>query len=252
MRSMIPTADAARSPRPVLLRRNVRWMLPALMLACALHAQAAPLPPTPAQTEGPFYPRTLPADRDADLIAIAGTRRAGAGNRALFRRTRADAGRPSHRRRDRRALAGRPVRPLPPCRRRRRAARRQFPGLWRRDDGRGRALRVQDDPPGGLRRAAAAPASQGARRGTPAADHADLHRGRSHRRRFRARELAQGNGGAAVDGAGPCSTGASPAHWPGASTSCCSERRVERGAGDGRQWIVALEKKRSSAPDFSR
>lgn len=30
------------------------------------------LVPTPSQTEGPFYPRTLPADRDADLTRIAG------------------------------------------------------------------------------------------------------------------------------------------------------------------------------------
>jgi len=72
MRSMIPADDVARSPRPVLLRRNLRWVMPALVLACALHVQAAPLPPTPAQTEGPFYPRTLPEDRDADLVAITG------------------------------------------------------------------------------------------------------------------------------------------------------------------------------------
>jgi protocatechuate 3,4-dioxygenase beta subunit len=34
-------------------------------------AQTA-LVPTPSQTEGPFYPRTLPADRDADLTRVAG------------------------------------------------------------------------------------------------------------------------------------------------------------------------------------
>ena len=33
---------------------------------------AAALPPTPAQTAGPFYPLTLPADSDNDLIHVAG------------------------------------------------------------------------------------------------------------------------------------------------------------------------------------
>ena len=35
-------------------------------------AEAAMLVPTPSQTEGPFYPRTLPAERDADLTQVAG------------------------------------------------------------------------------------------------------------------------------------------------------------------------------------
>ncbi len=34
----------------------------------AARAQAAALRPTPSQTEGPFYPIALPADRDADLL----------------------------------------------------------------------------------------------------------------------------------------------------------------------------------------
>src|SRR5258708_5513898 len=33
---------------------------------------AAVLPPTPAQTAGPFYPLALPPDSDNDLIHIAG------------------------------------------------------------------------------------------------------------------------------------------------------------------------------------
>jgi hypothetical protein len=37
------------------------WLTPAL-------AQGPRLPPTPSQTEGPFYPVTLPADSDADLL----------------------------------------------------------------------------------------------------------------------------------------------------------------------------------------
>ena len=37
------------------------WLSPAL-------AQARNLQPTPGQTEGPFYPVSLPADSDADLL----------------------------------------------------------------------------------------------------------------------------------------------------------------------------------------
>ena len=36
------------------------------------HAEGAPLLPTPSLTEGPFYPRTIPAERDADLTRVAG------------------------------------------------------------------------------------------------------------------------------------------------------------------------------------
>ena len=35
-------------------------------------AEAATLVPTPSQTEGPFYPKTMPTDRDADLTRVAG------------------------------------------------------------------------------------------------------------------------------------------------------------------------------------
>lgn len=44
-------------------------------------AWGEPLPPTPAQAEGPFYPKTLPADRDADLTQIAGRPGAARGTR---------------------------------------------------------------------------------------------------------------------------------------------------------------------------
>ena len=44
-----------------------------LSLSRALRAfAAAALPLTPAQTAGPFYPLTLPADSDNDLVHIAG------------------------------------------------------------------------------------------------------------------------------------------------------------------------------------
>lgn len=35
-------------------------------------AQAPALMPTPSQPEGPFYPKTFPADRDADLTQVEG------------------------------------------------------------------------------------------------------------------------------------------------------------------------------------
>jgi protocatechuate 3,4-dioxygenase beta subunit len=54
-----------------------RRTLCALGAAALLHiapadAQPTALTPTPSQPEGPFYPKTLPADRDSDLTQIAG------------------------------------------------------------------------------------------------------------------------------------------------------------------------------------
>ncbi|MEJ5990358.1 protocatechuate 3,4-dioxygenase [Ramlibacter sp. PS3R-8] len=54
----------------LLPRRRVTAALVALPF-CWTGAQAQPAPhrrPTPAQTEGPFYPVALPADSDADLL----------------------------------------------------------------------------------------------------------------------------------------------------------------------------------------
>jgi protocatechuate 3,4-dioxygenase beta subunit len=56
---------------PPLLRLAVAVAVAVASLAGTLHAQPS-LPPTPAQTEGPFYPRTIPADHDADLTVVAG------------------------------------------------------------------------------------------------------------------------------------------------------------------------------------
>ncbi|MEO8676940.1 MAG: intradiol ring-cleavage dioxygenase [Casimicrobiaceae bacterium] len=42
------------------------------------------LRPTPSQTEGPFYPRTIPADRDADLTQVAGQGTPAQGTRLYF------------------------------------------------------------------------------------------------------------------------------------------------------------------------
>jgi protocatechuate 3,4-dioxygenase beta subunit len=41
-----------------------------VMLLLSVHAVAAELPLTPAQTEGPYYPTTKPAETDADLTRI--------------------------------------------------------------------------------------------------------------------------------------------------------------------------------------
>ncbi len=54
----------------------MRLIMPrrALLAAPALLAlpAAAQAPATPAQMEGPYYPRTIPADADADLLRVAG------------------------------------------------------------------------------------------------------------------------------------------------------------------------------------
>lgn len=44
----------------------------ALLPLAPARGQTSALTPTPSQTEGPFYPRTFPADRDADLTQVAG------------------------------------------------------------------------------------------------------------------------------------------------------------------------------------
>lgn len=56
-------------------RRRRHWLMLTALLLPALawrparaQPQAAPLRPTPAQTEGPFYPVNLPADTDFDLL----------------------------------------------------------------------------------------------------------------------------------------------------------------------------------------
>ncbi len=54
-RSLIAGAGAALIGAPAIVR-----------------AETLVLTPTPAQTEGPFYPVTLPLDRDNDLIAVSG------------------------------------------------------------------------------------------------------------------------------------------------------------------------------------
>ena len=54
-------------------RRTLRLLAGAGLLSIApAGAQPVALIPTPSQPEGPFYPKTLPADRDSDLTQIVG------------------------------------------------------------------------------------------------------------------------------------------------------------------------------------
>jgi len=55
-------------PFPRLARRGLLLATPALLLRPA----EAQTPRTPPQTEGPYYPRAIPADADADLRRVAG------------------------------------------------------------------------------------------------------------------------------------------------------------------------------------
>ena len=79
-----------RSP-PVFSAFAARRRRALAILGCALAGTAAlplraqkSLRPTPAQTEGPFYPRTIPADRDADLTVVAGHGTPAQGTRLYF------------------------------------------------------------------------------------------------------------------------------------------------------------------------
>ena len=69
------TTDRPLPPTPALpsRRRSHRLMLAAALWPVVAWRPAraqAPLRPTPAQTEGPFYPVNLPADTDFDLLRL--------------------------------------------------------------------------------------------------------------------------------------------------------------------------------------
>lgn len=68
-----------RPIRPALPRR-VLLAAPALLTLPAL----AQVPRTPAQMEGPYYPRAIPADADADLLQVAGQPRPARGQPLLL------------------------------------------------------------------------------------------------------------------------------------------------------------------------
>jgi protocatechuate 3,4-dioxygenase beta subunit len=73
------------APTP-MRRRTVRWLAaaaaaPLASLAPPLAlAQGRRLDPTPQDAEGPFYPRSFPADADADLMHVAGRGRIAQGS----------------------------------------------------------------------------------------------------------------------------------------------------------------------------
>ena len=92
--------DPALRHRPPHARRRLVMRAGGLALALPalfVHrpAAAASLPTTPAQAEGPFYPRALPPDRDADLTRVAGRSDSARGTRLyLAGRVTDEAGRP--------------------------------------------------------------------------------------------------------------------------------------------------------------
>ena len=82
---ILPRSGRLFSGRHLSARRRACGALvaTALLPLVSSRAEAALLTPTPSQTEGPFYPRTIPAERDADLTQVAG--RAGkAGGTPLY------------------------------------------------------------------------------------------------------------------------------------------------------------------------
>ena len=154
----------------------------ALLPVGRLRAQASALTPTPSQAEGPFYPKTFPADRDADLTQIAGrTAKAQGTPLYLSGRTLTRDGRP---------LANAMVE-LWQCDVYGRYHHAGDEGVPRDDNFQGYGvvitdsegpLCVQDDPACALQRTAAAHSRTRAPRAWVPAHHADLHCRRCGRR----------------------------------------------------------------------
>lgn len=71
MQRAVPIDPARATPRR-FLRALAATVVVALVAASGpAHAEKS-LPLTPSQTEGPFYPTSIPADHDADLTQVAG------------------------------------------------------------------------------------------------------------------------------------------------------------------------------------
>ncbi len=68
----MPSAHPARRPVPGRRRACGVLVAAALLPLARAGAQATALVPTPSQAEGPFYPKTLPADRDSNLMQVVG------------------------------------------------------------------------------------------------------------------------------------------------------------------------------------
>ena len=66
-------------------RRALRSLVAAAFLPIAhAAAQSQATAPTPSQPEGPFYPKSFPADRDSDLMQIAGRKAKAMGTPLYF------------------------------------------------------------------------------------------------------------------------------------------------------------------------
>ena len=63
----------------LLTRRHAVLGASSLLFGAVQAQAAAPLRPTPAQTEGPFYPDRMPSETDPDLVRIAGKAREAGG-----------------------------------------------------------------------------------------------------------------------------------------------------------------------------
>ncbi|MGI8894992.1 MAG: intradiol ring-cleavage dioxygenase [Casimicrobiaceae bacterium] len=78
-----------RAQNTIRTRRSLLAALTLLPLGIGITARGqsptARLAPTPAQTEGPFYPRTFPVDRDGDLTRVAGRSEAAQGKPLYLR-----------------------------------------------------------------------------------------------------------------------------------------------------------------------
>ncbi len=78
----------------VKYRRNFLSSL-VILCCCSRFTEATTLSPTPRQSMGPFYPSSLPADRDHDLVQILGHKAEAKGERLDLRgRVRAIDGKP--------------------------------------------------------------------------------------------------------------------------------------------------------------
>lgn len=67
------------------MTRRLHLLLALTILpACAEAVAQGGLTPTPSQAEGPFFPRPLPSETDADLLRVAGAPREAEGERILL------------------------------------------------------------------------------------------------------------------------------------------------------------------------
>ena len=80
----MPDLPCVDSPHWCCRRRLLLALAAAAIPGARVASAAAALTPTPAQTEGPFYPKTIPADHDADLTQVAGHPRTAQGTRLYF------------------------------------------------------------------------------------------------------------------------------------------------------------------------